>query len=46
MVEKDVIRTDRALDFFKGPDNAHVAELYEMLMTYCQYNFDLGICYT
>lgn len=42
LVEKDVIRTDRALDFFKGPDNAHVAELYEMLMTYCQYNFDLG----
>lgn len=42
LVEKDVLRTDRALDFYKGENNTHVDDLYEMLMTYCQYNFDLG----
>lgn len=42
LVEKDVIRTDRTLDFYKGENNPNVADLYEMLMTYCQYNFDLG----
>ena len=44
LVEKDVIRTDRTLDFYKGENNPNVADLYEMLMTYCQYNFDLGMC--
>ena len=41
-MEKDVLRTDRVLEFYKGQDNPHIADLYEMLMTYCQYNFDLG----
>lgn len=42
LVEKDVIRTDRVLEFYAGEDNPHVDDLYEMLMTYCQYNFNLG----
>ena len=45
LVEKDVLRTDRVLEFYKGQDNPHVADLYEMLMTYCQYNFDLGMSF-
>ncbi|KAL5258158.1 hypothetical protein ACHWQZ_G012946 [Mnemiopsis leidyi] len=42
LVEKDVLRTDRVLEFYRGENNPHIADLYEMLMTYCQYNFDLG----
>lgn len=42
LVEKDVSRTDRAHSFFQGESNANVEMLYDILMTYCMYNFDLG----
>lgn len=44
-VEKDVVRTDRALDFFAGGDlesNGRVAALHNVLLTYAFYNFDVG----
>ena len=41
--DKDVIRTDRKLSYYKeGPSNPNVKKLYDILMTYCMYNFDLG----
>uniref|UniRef100_A0A1I7XA38 TBC1 domain family member 15 n=1 Tax=Heterorhabditis bacteriophora TaxID=37862 RepID=A0A1I7XA38_HETBA len=42
LVEKDVARTDRALDFFKGEENSNLTMLQNILMTYVMYNFDLG----
>lgn len=42
LVEKDVSRTDRAHAFFQGENNSNVEMLYDILMTYCMYNFDLG----
>lgn len=41
-IEKDVARTDRTHKFFQGENNAHVHMLFDILMTYCMYNFDLG----
>ena len=41
-VQKDVLRTDRALEFYAGDNNPNVDVLYNMLMSYCQYNYDLG----
>ncbi len=42
--EKDVIRTDRSDAFFKGSldNNVNLCKLYDILMTYCMFNFDLG----
>jgi hypothetical protein len=40
--DKDVFRTDRVHHFYKGEDNKNIQVLYEVLMTYCMYNFDLG----
>ncbi|XP_047125830.1 TBC1 domain family member 15 isoform X1 [Hydra vulgaris] len=40
LVEKDAVRTDRKLKFFAGEEN--VKKLFNILMTYCMYNFDLG----
>ncbi|XP_014664180.1 PREDICTED: TBC1 domain family member 15-like [Priapulus caudatus] len=42
LIEKDTDRTDRTHPFYQGPDNANIAMLYDVLMTYCMYNFDLG----
>lgn len=42
LVEKDVSRTDRNHPFFKGENNSNIQMLYDILMTYCMYNFDLG----
>ncbi|XP_022094642.1 TBC1 domain family member 15-like isoform X3 [Acanthaster planci] len=42
ITEKDVIRTDRTHHFFEGEHNPHIEVLHDILMTYCQYNFDLG----
>ncbi|XP_022094641.1 uncharacterized protein LOC110981405 isoform X2 [Acanthaster planci] len=42
IIEKDVIRTDRTHHFFEGEHNPHIEVLHDILMTYCQYNFDLG----
>ena len=41
--DKDVIRTDRKHPFYKEePTNTNTKKLYDILMTYCMYNFDLG----
>lgn len=42
LIEKDVNRTDRTLPFFEGDNNANLALLQDILMTYVMYNFDLG----
>nr|XP_023026580.1 TBC1 domain family member 15 [Leptinotarsa decemlineata] len=42
LIEKDVNRTDRNVDFYAGDDNANLQTLNDILMTYLMYNFDLG----
>ncbi|CAK9821099.1 TBC1 domain family member 15 [Anthophora plagiata] len=42
LIEKDVNRTDRTHPYYAGDNNLHVALLYDILMTYAMYNFDLG----
>jgi len=42
LIEKDVNRTDRTHPFFEGENNANLTLLYDILMTYVMYNFDLG----
>ena len=42
IVDKDVTRTDRTHQFFQGEENPNLQVLYDILMTYCMYNFDLG----
>ncbi|CAG5121313.1 unnamed protein product, partial [Candidula unifasciata] len=39
---KDVMRTDRTQKFFSGDKNPNLQVLYDILMTYGFYNFDLG----
>ena len=41
-VEKDVARTDRTHVFFHGDNNPNITVLYDVLLTHCMYNFDLG----
>jgi len=40
--EKDVARTDRTHTFFQGDNNPNITVLYDILLTHCMYNFDLG----
>ncbi|XP_021914957.1 TBC1 domain family member 15 [Zootermopsis nevadensis] len=42
LVEKDVTRTDRTVQFFAGENNKNLQTLSDILMTYVMYNFDLG----
>lgn len=42
LIEKDVNRTDRTLEFYAGDDNFNLQTLNDILMTYVMYNFDLG----
>ncbi|XP_076255657.1 TBC1 domain family member 15/17 [Rhynchophorus ferrugineus] len=42
LVEKDVARTDRTLEFYAGDNNINLQTLKDILMTYVMYNFDLG----
>ncbi|KAL1506574.1 hypothetical protein ABEB36_005908 [Hypothenemus hampei] len=42
LIEKDVNRTDRNLDFYAGDNNQNLQKLNDILMTYVMYNFDLG----
>ncbi|XP_059152380.1 TBC1 domain family member 15-like isoform X2 [Physella acuta] len=42
LIDKDVMRTDRTHKFFSGDKNPNLQVLYDILMTYCMYNFDLG----
>ncbi|KNA25024.1 hypothetical protein SOVF_010310 [Spinacia oleracea] len=44
LIEKDVVRTDRAFSFYDGDDNPNVNVLHDILLTYSFYNFDLGYC--
>lgn len=41
--DKDVVRTDRHLDFFKDTDGPQLKQLNDILVTYTFFNFDLGI---
>jgi len=43
-IEKDVARTDRTHVFFHGENNPNITVLYDILLTHCMYNFDLGQC--
>ncbi|CAF95137.1 unnamed protein product, partial [Tetraodon nigroviridis] len=43
LIERDVSRTDRNNTFFSGNDNPGLTLLHDVLMTYCMYNFDLGV---
>ncbi|CAH1995219.1 unnamed protein product [Acanthoscelides obtectus] len=42
LIEKDVNRTDRTLEFYAGDNNSNLQMLNDILMTYVMYNFDLG----
>jgi len=42
LIEKDVARTDRTHSFFEGENNANINVLYDILLTHCMYDFDLG----
>ncbi|XP_060530339.1 TBC1 domain family member 15 isoform X2 [Cylas formicarius] len=42
LIEKDVNRTDRTLEFYAGDNNSNLQTLNDILMTYIMYNFDLG----
>ena len=42
LLDKDVTRTDRTHPSFQGENNPNISVLYDILMTYCMYNFDLG----
>ncbi|KAF5270074.1 hypothetical protein FQA39_LY08486 [Lamprigera yunnana] len=42
IIEKDVNRTDRTMDYFAGENNPNLQVLFDILMTYAMYNFDLG----
>ncbi|KAG5308860.1 TBC15 protein, partial [Acromyrmex insinuator] len=42
LIEKDVNRTDRTHPYYAGDSNPHLEQLYDILMTYIMYNFDLG----
>ena len=40
--DKDVARTDRLHVFYSEANHSSVKKLYDILLTYCMYNFDLG----
>ncbi|KAJ7337900.1 hypothetical protein OS493_008059 [Desmophyllum pertusum] len=42
LIEKDVARTDRLNVFYSEANHSNVKKLYDVLLTYCMYNFDLG----
>jgi len=42
LIEKDVDRTDRKRSFYKSVDSVGRQKLYDILATYCMYDFDLG----
>lgn len=42
LIEKDVNRTDRTLEYYAGDNNPNIDMLFDILMTYVMYNFDLG----
>lgn len=42
LVEKDVNRTDRTHPYYAGDNNPNLTTLFDILMTFVMYNFDLG----
>lgn len=42
LIDKDVARTDRLTVFYSESNHCNVKKLYDILLTYCMYNFDLG----
>jgi hypothetical protein len=42
LADKDVVRTDRSWEYYEGEDNPNLKILYNVLLTYTFYNFDLG----
>ena len=42
-IEKDVVRTDRSHAAFAGDDSVKMHQMRDILITYCFYNFDLGL---
>lgn len=42
LIRKDVDRTDRTYEFYAGDNNPNISTLYDVLMTFVMYNFDLG----
>lgn len=42
LIEKDVLRTDRAHSYFEGENNKNLEQMKDLLNTYHMYNFDLG----
>ncbi|KAJ8434960.1 hypothetical protein Cgig2_027803 [Carnegiea gigantea] len=44
LIDKDVVRTDRSFSYYNGDDNPNINLLYDILLTYSFYNFDLGYC--
>ncbi|XP_070178626.1 TBC1 domain family member 15-like [Littorina saxatilis] len=42
VIDKDVPRTDRDVEYFKGHANPHLTELREILVTFACYNHALG----
>ena len=45
LADKDVARTDRQTDFYSEANHPNLTKLYDILLTYCMYNFDLGESY-
>ena len=43
-MDKDVHRTDRQQPFFSEPRSHNTKQLRNILLTYVQYNHDLGYC--
>ncbi len=43
-IEKDVVRTDRAIDLFLEDDSEALKHLFNILLTHAFFNFDLGYC--
>ena len=41
-LDKDVVRTDRVHPYYENENSSHLEILNDILMTYCQFNFDLG----
>ena len=42
LVDKDVYRTDREVDKYKGSSSHSLTQLEDILTTYVMYNLDLG----
>ncbi|XP_015747685.1 PREDICTED: TBC1 domain family member 17-like [Acropora digitifera] len=46
LIDKDVARTDRQTDFYSEANHPNLTKLYDILLTYCMYNFDLVVAFS